>query len=340
MWKKKPDIIALSETRLNSKHVFSIENYIIIRTDRLNNEGGGTAIVVRREIPHTIIKLNATKTIETTIIKIKFENKNLFIISTYIPPKPSIKIHSDLNIIFNSLKLNEVNNFYILIGDLNARHHTLGDSTVKNNGIELTNWIDINEINFKIHPVIAAEATFTRSNAFLDLALGDCRIKLLNKKLETHEYDSDHKAISIKMNFKHALSDDQTTLNNAPILFKKTNWKKFQHKLKANYNTIIPDNRNLSNEEIDTYIDELQLTIKKTIDEVSPRLKPQTTTHKYINNKLNKLYKTKKRIQTNIHRLISINNINNQLKIIDLKNEMKLIKNEIKLEFNKSTKSY
>ena len=111
-----PDIVALSETRLNHRHMFSIENYNIIRNDRLSNDGGGTAILIRKSIPHSIINLTNIKSIETTIIKIKHDSKNLFVISTYIPPRPTEKIHNDLNLIFTSLKLREPNNYYILIG--------------------------------------------------------------------------------------------------------------------------------------------------------------------------------------------------------------------------------
>lgn len=43
---KKPDIVLLSETKLNASHHINFKNYRILRTDRpLAVQGGGTAIV-------------------------------------------------------------------------------------------------------------------------------------------------------------------------------------------------------------------------------------------------------------------------------------------------------
>ena len=343
----KPDVIALSETRLNYRHIFNIENYALIRCDRESKEGGGTAIAVERSIPFTVVKLINLKTIETTVIKIKYQNKNLFIIGTYIPPKPTDKtqrtkhkIQHDLNQIFKTLKLNETNNTYVLIGDLNSRHTRLGDSSINCNGSDLTNWIESNDIEFRIRAVIASEPTFTSSNAYLDMALIDHRLYTQNKNLTTHEYESDHKAISLIINFKHEMIDKKLEHENAPILYKKTNWKKFQHTLNEKYNTCIPDNKNLTNDEIDEHITELQTRIKETIDEVSPRLKFKTSTHKYINNKLENLYKIKSNIQTNIHKLLRNKTTENQIKVTELKSNMKEVKDKIKLEFNRNVTNF
>src|ERR1700744_1941767 len=50
--KHEPDIVLLSETKLNAKHKPRFENYIFIRNDRLTNKGGGTGILIRSDIKY------------------------------------------------------------------------------------------------------------------------------------------------------------------------------------------------------------------------------------------------------------------------------------------------
>lgn len=40
---QKPDIVCLSETKLKKNHVINFKHYNIIREDRKDKEGGGTA---------------------------------------------------------------------------------------------------------------------------------------------------------------------------------------------------------------------------------------------------------------------------------------------------------
>lgn len=48
--KQNPDIILLSETKLNKNHVITFTNYNVIRNDREEkNIGGGTAIIIKKK---------------------------------------------------------------------------------------------------------------------------------------------------------------------------------------------------------------------------------------------------------------------------------------------------
>lgn len=54
--KKNPDILLLSETKLNAQHKIQFIGYNTIRTDRPNSkQGGGTAIIIKNNIPHNTI---------------------------------------------------------------------------------------------------------------------------------------------------------------------------------------------------------------------------------------------------------------------------------------------
>lgn len=55
--KQNPDIILLSETKLNKKHVITFEKYDIIKNDRNENGmGGGTAIIIKKNIKYKEIE--------------------------------------------------------------------------------------------------------------------------------------------------------------------------------------------------------------------------------------------------------------------------------------------
>jgi len=93
---KKPDIVTLSETKLNQRHTLFFKNYNCIRNDRPNkNRGGGTAIIIKKGIKFNVINLNNNdKILEKTIISIKLKtNKMLYIISVYTKKEKTIRFH-------------------------------------------------------------------------------------------------------------------------------------------------------------------------------------------------------------------------------------------------------
>ena len=86
--KNLPDIIAISETKLNKKHNLMFDGYQIFRSKRADGGGGGTALLVKKNIICSQIKLSKKyKILECTVTKIKLKaNKFLFIISAYASP--------------------------------------------------------------------------------------------------------------------------------------------------------------------------------------------------------------------------------------------------------------
>ncbi|GFY20933.1 RNA-directed DNA polymerase from mobile element jockey [Trichonephila clavipes] len=108
-----PDIINLQETHLQPCHHLAFPNYNIYRTDR-TFRGGGTAILIKRSIPHHEIIIN-NQSFETAI---KIERTNMqpiTVISAYRSPRKPIFVH-DLHHLFK-------NQDYVLVaGDLNAKH--------------------------------------------------------------------------------------------------------------------------------------------------------------------------------------------------------------------------
>jgi hypothetical protein len=100
-----------SETHLKPHIRFCILNYHFYRTDR----EGGTAVAVRKGIPHTCVDLLPLLSVTTTGVCIPTGNTEMFVSVVY---KSLQKLWCDTNI----TELLGFRNKSILAGDLNAKH--------------------------------------------------------------------------------------------------------------------------------------------------------------------------------------------------------------------------
>ena len=124
---ENPDIVFVSETKLNPTHYVNFQNYNLLRTDRpLAVQGGGTAILYKKCLKLKQVNLNFThnfKLIEVTVAKLNLvNNRSLFLISLYATNNNQNSFINELDILFNNLKLNNIKNYYVISGDFNARN--------------------------------------------------------------------------------------------------------------------------------------------------------------------------------------------------------------------------
>ncbi|GFW55901.1 probable RNA-directed DNA polymerase from transposon X-element [Trichonephila clavipes] len=104
----------------------NLANYSTHRSDRLTHRGGGTAVLVKKSIPHHGIKIN-TSTVESTTIVIESQPNNITICSLYNPPRSTAgNLGPDLLKIFRNRPQ------CIIVGDFNAKH-TSWSATPHNN---------------------------------------------------------------------------------------------------------------------------------------------------------------------------------------------------------------
>lgn len=147
------DILLVSETKLNPRRQCTFAGYTIHREDRPeNHQGGGTAVIYKEglNIAPVAISYNAAdKLTEVAVVKIKFSNNtNLFIVSCYIKPNANVhsKVLKEMDDLFGVLNLHSINNYYIVAGDLNARHLDWGDSLCNRRGRQLKKWLEMRSI--------------------------------------------------------------------------------------------------------------------------------------------------------------------------------------------------
>lgn len=311
----KPDFVLLNETKLNPKHKLVFQNYEMIRKDRLNStRGGGVAILVRRGIKYKEHKnklINSFKCLETCVINIPLpSNKSLFIISAYYPSGNNDQLFkSEIHELFSSLNLQDPDIFYILAGDLNSKHSNWGNVNVNTKGNILKEWISNNDINFKCKLYASSFPSFPRGNSYIDLCIADARLKIKKEStsvncLKTIDYDSDHNALEIiiAMNESDQPLAFFQNITNPKYNFKKTNWKNFNNNILRALDSFefAHNDRNLSNTEIDTYLQRLDNLITSCIEKSVPKFDKTNPIEKFVNPVIRKLQLEKSKILSNI----------------------------------------
>ncbi|KAK0071130.1 hypothetical protein PV326_001638, partial [Microctonus aethiopoides] len=284
--------------------------------DKIRTRGGGTAIVIKKEIIYSEIQYPTSKDnkiLEYSIAKINLKgNKSLFVVAVYASNSIATKelFLSELSHLFEKLKLHDNKNFYLIAGDFNARHTELGDRASNRRGKYLLEWNKhhTSQYRTKIYPPDAP--TYIPAQTFLDLCIADFRMEM-NKTtfsqdtLPTIDYDSDHKAILMTLLY----NDLSIEMNNNPPgnenfrPYKKINWKKFGKLLiDAHNDTSCPHNRNLTKDEIDHHIEVLSRDINTTLDKLvtSNNSKPNKFT--IMNRKILKLHKIKSKLLTKLNK--------------------------------------
>lgn len=199
---KKPDIVLINETKLNKRHTLYFKNYDIVRNDRESGtKGGGTAIIIKKGIKFSHLHfVQHNKILENTTISIKLKNNEiLYLVSIYAKKGRQSEFHLELNYLFNQLELHKLTNYYIIAGDFNAKHTEWANTENNERGIKLKEWIDDNDIHYKIRLYNTDAPSYPRGESFIDLVMADARVQLTTNQvgnLYTFPFDSDHKAIS------------------------------------------------------------------------------------------------------------------------------------------------
>lgn len=262
--KAKPHIVLLNETRIKPIHNVNFNNYNFIRNDRLQNNGGGTGILIKCGISYTVISRPPNiNSIETTIIKLASLSNEILIVAAYYTPSRNTPI-LDTNDLTEILKLKSQPNSAIIIGgDLNAKHSLWGNTKSNPSGKQLFDWFNTNCItqNLKLLHSDLPSYNAKDSNSYLDIFLVSDRINIdydhhTYPNLKTIEFESDHCAIELKisLNFRIPRQPPKRIPNYSAI-----NWPELNHELNLKLDTLnIPTDRVLTKHEIDKIIQALQ----------------------------------------------------------------------------------
>ncbi|GFS44228.1 putative RNA-directed DNA polymerase from transposon X-element [Nephila pilipes] len=177
--------------------------------------GGGTALLVRSSLPHHVTPLQTTA-IEGTSITVERRNKaSITIASVYkSPSKPLEK--SDLQNLFANRR------DVLVIGDLNAKHHTWNPNG-GNRQVTIAYEYSKNN-NLKIcAPNQPTRVTHRTKNAIIDICISKGIDRITSESIPA--LSSDHNPVLFTIDI-----DDIQKRNIDALQF--TNWDKFQSQLK------------------------------------------------------------------------------------------------------------
>jgi hypothetical protein len=134
------DVALFSETYLKHHEMFNTTNYHVYRMDQYPGRKGGTAIAVKKGIPHDHVELPALVSVEATGVCIPVGN--------YVAGLPLAAVYKSPGWPRNNtdiLKLLGFKEKTILAGDLNAKHPFWNSSVSNPSGVELLELFHKNE---------------------------------------------------------------------------------------------------------------------------------------------------------------------------------------------------
>jgi hypothetical protein len=111
---------------------FYIPNYHIYRNDRLDGNKGGTALAVKKEIPHTYVDLAPLVSLEATGVSIPIGHNEMLLASVHKSP---LRAWRDADI----TELLNLRTKSILAGDLNAKQPVWNSQVSNFSGLNLLN---------------------------------------------------------------------------------------------------------------------------------------------------------------------------------------------------------
>lgn len=198
----------------------------------------------------------------------------MYLFSIYATNHCRTSIITEIKDSMNALELSNPQNYYLMAGDLNARRTDWGDQASNPRGGYVKNWESNSSTQYKFKILTAVEPTFIPDNTYLDLCIIANRIQttnLVQNKLDTLDYDSDHIAITLTIRLQNDLDINFCSEPPNALNYKKTNWKKFRAAVEAQHQgRTTPRNINLTNDGIDKYLASIEQHIKNAIEETVP----------------------------------------------------------------------
>lgn len=210
---KEIDVALLNETHLSGKDSLKFQHFYCFRKDRENRQGGGVAILIRKNIQHhPLNNTAANENVEQTGIVVSTKSGKLALFAVYSPPGAPID-EEELDEIFKRREPT------IAMGDFNAKHIVWNSKITNTQGRKLLRYVE----NRTLTVISTDEPTrYPPGNCgqpdILDIGI----IKDINKrfKLEVEdELSSDHNPIVLTLDGSR---------KREPRIIEKVNWNKYE----------------------------------------------------------------------------------------------------------------
>lgn len=227
------DIALFQETYLKPTNSFSHIDFKCYRLDRLDEKGGGVAIVIKRSISHSLLPSFNTRIIDCIGINIKTNTNSINIISSYfsgsdLSREAMIDFKHDIQILTQS------NDSYLICGDFNAKHRFWNCIRGNRAGAIIYELLTNGQFTISYPPEPTHYPTQRRYKpSTIDIVLTNGRHNITQPSVATPGLFSDHQPIEFYLqcdNIRHVPS------HFIPC-YKKANWNLYRQFLKENLNT-------------------------------------------------------------------------------------------------------
>ncbi|GBN96594.1 hypothetical protein AVEN_242577-1 [Araneus ventricosus] len=217
-----PDAILLQETHLRPDRKIFLANYNSYYSYRANQHpqhpSGGTAILIRNNIPHNQIIPPNLRYVEACVVAINFKNQDpITLTSIYVTPTSDTSIFT-----FDIEVLLQISPNQILCGDYNAHHTSWGCN------YDCPRGNSIKAFALQAGLEILAPSTPTRFGTNSANTIDFAIVKNFLYRYEIHsisELSSDHNAITLNFFLQYSIPKYTGKL--------KTNWKNLKILLKT-----------------------------------------------------------------------------------------------------------
>ena len=320
---EKPQLICITESKLEPDVLDSeikIENYDIIRTDRLERSGGGVAIYHEETLNCTPLLSASNSVCEVLIIKI--HNNDTVICLLYRPPDCVYVELEDILEKTRDILKEYTHSDIILLGDLNFPEidwSDTGSRTVCSSGdkkrqieavLNLTDDLFLNQlIN-----------TPTREENTLDLLFTNITENLYDLKATECKTHSDHRLLELKLtapNSNQCPLKSSTKLNKNKLNFHKADFDKIKSELKDITWKDILDGKSVTDQ-----LNSILETVNKVSQQHTPVFKNQTSYRSKFYKDRRALMRRRCRASTALNKCKNSthkSNLENKLTNIDIK---------------------
>lgn len=247
------DIGLIQETRWKPGHFTQVvQNYNLFR----NDEGVGTAVLIRKNWKIEWLTVPDLKTMNATIIKVKGGRcRDLIVGSLYIKCNSDrLEVCADLESILSAIG----NNPCVLGGDLNTGTpgNKLGVKKFTESNSDLINLCSPNK------------PTFRRGNSMLDYFLFSTDITA-SSRAETYNIQlGDHLAIHTEFSLNFFALENKGKVG---MKWRKTNWVNFHDEAIKYFMPAINVDKSVSNTDIDKAVESVTSCIKKAMEDLIPK---------------------------------------------------------------------
>lgn len=354
--RSKPDIVLLCETKLNSRHTLQFKDYRLIRRDRRDAIlGGGTAILINKCFEYEVVNsptIDNFECLELTCVCVRLPDGNrVYIIAAYASQRLGNFFNNELQQLFEGLKFDDPSNYYIIAGDLNAKHSNWLNAVNNSRGVFLNSWIADSQIDYRCRLLSSSVSTFPSKGSFLDICIADARLVFHgddtpNNNISTHlnvvPYASDHHALHFEVSYE---SDTPFLISSSAekhrLNYGKTNWPRLQKYVDRKCREIVLDSRrNLNNSEIDCGIADLENIILSSINRHVPKIKNVNSTSCYITPQIQALINYKKSTLSRLFKIYRSTSNPHDPRIPILKSILNNTNILLKNNFKNSTNAY